>query len=54
MNWEESPRLEAWTEALRLGGDLPTLPLWLEVDRSVPLALERAYIATCAALRIRV
>jgi hypothetical protein len=34
-----------------MGSLLPTLPLWLEVDFSVPLDLERSYAATFVELR---
>ena len=49
----DPPRLEAWPEALAIGAPLPTLPLWLEADLSVPLSLEEGYAATCASLRMR-
>lgn len=44
--------LEGWAEALRVGSELPTLPLWIGAELSLPLALERSYAATCASLRI--
>jgi hypothetical protein len=50
----EAQRLEAWPEALAVGGALPTMPLWLSEALCLPLALEESYRATCAALRIRV
>lgn len=46
------PRVEVWTEALALGRDLPTMPLWLALDLSVPLDLEASYLAACRSLRI--
>lgn len=45
-------RLEAWPEPIEVGTDLPTLPLWLAADLSLPLELERTYHATCAGLRL--
>src|SRR5262249_45345473 len=45
--------LESWRESLAVGACLPTLPLWLEPDLSVPLHLEESYQATCSSLRIR-
>jgi hypothetical protein len=45
--------LDTWPEPLRLGAPLPTLPLWLNVDLSVPLRLEDSYAATCALLKVR-
>ena len=44
--------LEAWAHALTLGGELPTLPLWLQPDLCLPLDLEASYQAACAARRI--
>ena len=35
--------LEAWSHVLALGQPLPTLPLWLTDEKSVPLALEQSY-----------
>jgi Protein of unknown function (DUF4058) len=45
--------LETWREPLAVGAPLPTLPLWLESDLSVPMPLEESYRAACASLRIR-
>lgn len=45
--------LEMWTEPLAIGGLLPTMPLWLDVDLCLPLRLEESYVATCQGLRIR-
>jgi hypothetical protein len=45
-------RLDAWPERVTLGDPLPTVPLWIDVDQSVPLALEPAYQAACASLRM--
>jgi hypothetical protein len=44
--------LEIWCEPLSIGGALPTLPLWLETDLSVPVRLEESYQAARVALRI--
>jgi len=49
---EEQPHVEIWTEALALGSPLPRLPLWLGVDISVPLDLEKSYQAACESLRL--
>jgi hypothetical protein len=51
---DEPGRLEAWVAPLALGSPLPTLPLWLEADRAVPLDLERSYEATFVELRVPV
>ncbi len=37
---------------MALGQPLPTLPLWIAADFSVPLDLEASYQATCTDLRI--
>jgi hypothetical protein len=44
--------LENWCHSLSPGRPLPTLPLWLEDDLSVPLELEASYEETCRILRI--
>jgi hypothetical protein len=49
---EEQPGVEIWTEALALGEPLPLVPLWLGVDISVPLDLEKSYLAACESLRM--
>src|SRR4051812_49259799 len=43
----DPPRLEVWPEVLTVGSNLPVLPLWLELDLSVPLPLEESYAVTC-------
>jgi hypothetical protein len=45
-------QLQTWLHALEVGRPLPTLPLWLAADFSVPLELEETYEETCKALRI--
>jgi hypothetical protein len=50
---EETQLLRLWPAPLVLGQPLPTLPLWIAADFSVPLDLEASYQATCADLRIR-
>ena len=44
--------LQTWPYPLVVGQPLPTLPLWLSADRSVPLELEASYEDTCRLLRI--
>jgi hypothetical protein len=39
---------------LSLGGELPTLPLWISVDLCLPLPLEASYTAARHALRVPV
>lgn len=50
---EETQQLQLWPAPLALGQPLPTLPLWIASDFSVPLDLEASYRATCTDLRIR-
>jgi hypothetical protein len=50
---EESQQLNLWPAPLALGQPLPTLPLWIAADFSVPLDLDASYQATCTDLRIR-
>jgi Protein of unknown function (DUF4058) len=50
---EETQQLCLWPSPLALGQPLPTLPLWIASDFSVPLDLDASYRATCADLRIR-
>jgi hypothetical protein len=50
---EETQQLQLWPAPLALGQPLPTLPLWIASDFSVPLDLEASYQATCSDLRIR-
>jgi hypothetical protein len=50
---EESQQLEVWPASLALAEPLPTLPLWIAPDFSVPLDLEASYQMSCADLRIR-
>jgi len=44
--------LETWAHPLAVGQPLPTLPLWLADNLSVPLELEPCYEETCRILRI--
>ncbi|HXG13149.1 MAG TPA: DUF4058 family protein [Gemmataceae bacterium] len=44
--------LDNWPYALAVGSPLPTLPLWLASDFSVPVDLEWIYEETCQVLRI--
>ena len=41
-----------WRKPLTLGRPLPTLPLWLTEEFSIPLDLEASYEETCRLLRI--
>jgi hypothetical protein len=50
---EETQQLQLWPAPLALGEPLPTLPLWIAADFSVPLDLDASYRATCTDLRIR-
>jgi Protein of unknown function (DUF4058) len=46
-------RMDLWTEPLTVGRSLPTLPLWLASNLTVPLDLEASYEETCQVLLIR-
>ena len=50
---DEPQQLQLWPSSLALAQPLPTLPLWIASDFSVPLDLEASYQMTCADLRIR-
>jgi len=45
-------QVEVWPEALAVGVEMPTLPLWIQADLFLPLPLEASYTAACRALRI--
>jgi Protein of unknown function (DUF4058) len=45
-------KLLAWPAELQIGQPLPTLPLWLAGDLSVPLNLESSHTAACEDIRI--
>lgn len=49
---ETGSSVEAWTENLAVGADLPLLPLWLGPDIAIPLDLDQSYAAMCVALRL--
>ena len=49
---EESQQLLLWPAPLALRQPLPTLPLWIAADFSVPLDLEASYRAACEDLLI--
>ncbi len=49
---EAAWQLEMWMHGLGLSQPLPTLPLWLADNLSVPLELEECYEQTCRILRI--
>ncbi len=45
-------RIEAWTNSLAVGRDLPVVPLWIGPDACVPLDLDAAYEAARSRGRI--
>jgi hypothetical protein len=49
---EDHLRLEGWPHSLHPGDPLPTIPLWLATDLSLPLNLEESYLSTWESLRI--
>jgi hypothetical protein len=48
----EEARLDVWPLRLRVGGELPTLPLWLTPELAAPVDLAASYTAACEALGI--
>jgi Protein of unknown function (DUF4058) len=48
----EQAQLDIWYETFDVGAVLPTLPLWLDADRCVPLMLQETYEQTCQSQRI--
>jgi hypothetical protein len=44
--------LDAWYYPMQIGQALPTLPIWLDVDKGVMLNLEPGYEETCRLLHI--
>jgi hypothetical protein len=49
---EEEKRLQVWRHRLRVGAELPTLPLWLSPEVAVPVDLDASYGAACEILGI--
>ena len=49
----QRPVLDTWFYPMALGKELPTLPLWLDVDLGVFLPLATSYEETCRLLHIR-
>ncbi len=50
----EQSKLDVWYETFDVGAVLPTMPLWLDADRCVPLMLQETYEQTCRSQRITV
>lgn len=46
------PRLDVWREALAVGGELPTMPLWLRGPLCLPVDLGATYERACREQRI--
>ena len=46
-------RLARWEHLLEIGQPLPTVPLWLTREQSIPLNLDESYEDTCRGLRIK-
>jgi hypothetical protein len=53
LGGRDAGQLQVWTAELLVGQRLPTLPLWLGGELSVPLDLEASHTAACVDLRIR-
>jgi hypothetical protein len=43
----EKGEVEIWRERCQLGGELPTMPLRLTSDLTVPIEFEATYLETC-------
>ncbi|MBC8461055.1 MAG: DUF4058 family protein [Deltaproteobacteria bacterium] len=48
----EEPLVELWAEALKVGNELPELPLFITSEIAVPVKLEKAYMEICDRLKI--
>jgi Protein of unknown function (DUF4058) len=48
----DADQIEVWAEPLAVGRNLPTLPLWLGAELSLPLDLEASYADACRRRRI--
>jgi hypothetical protein len=48
----DAQALSIWHQVLRVGGDLPSMPLFLKSGPIVELPLEESYLQTCRDLRI--
>ena len=51
--WKSKSVLDIWPHGMKVGAPLPTLPIWLNDDRLIPLNLESSYEEACRILRIR-
>lgn len=51
--WKAKSVLDIWPHAMKVGAPLPTLPIWLNEDRLIPLNLESSYEEACRVLRIK-
>lgn len=49
---KEKARLDIWPYRIRVGGELPTLPLWLSPEVAVPVDLARSYSDARQLLRV--
>lgn len=49
---EKATVLDRWHEPLAVGGDLPTLPLWLRGGLCLPVELQATYDRTCREQRV--
>lgn len=49
---DKQTMLDVWHEPLAVGGDLPTLPLWLRGGLCIPVELQATYDRTCREQRV--
>ena len=49
---EDKPAIDSWVYALKVGGILPELPLFITYEVAVPVRLEKTYMEVCEGLKI--
>jgi len=49
---DDHAEVEVWLRPLAVGQPLPTLPLYIDIDRAVPMNLEQTYTDACADIRV--
>ena len=52
FDMEELPAIDFWDYALKIGDTLPQLPLFITSDVTVPVNLEKTYMAVCKGLKV--
>jgi len=49
---QDEPGLVCWGYTLKIGDELPELPLFITPEMAVPVALEKSYMETCQGLKV--